>query len=457
MNVHTPRTEFDLRVLDAEWARVAMMVAIAEADRGGPELAEGFADRFAEVGRAVADNRAAGVWAGLSGAVAAELLDQFVHLDLDLLALALAADARPALGARLHALQPNLTYPWPCLAVIEGLLMLDNGADIAALYDRISPTAPLVAGGLLRVAGEGPYQQVKATALAQSAVLGRVTDVTPPPGAVLETRRARWTDLVLPPQTIRALHDFVAWLQFRDQISDWGGRACSGPLALFTGASGTGKGLAAMVIASELSEATGEPWALYTLDLGRVMSKYVGETEENLNRLLDALDGRRAILQIDEADGLFGKRGEVTDARDRYANLEVSHMLSRFERHSGPVILTSNYRSNIDSAFLRRFQMVIEFPSPDAEARSALWTALIPPDAPRDSKLDMDELANAVRLSGGAIQNAAHYASILARNAGEPIARGHLARAVWAELGKENRQIRLSEIGSLAGHLEGEA
>jgi SpoVK/Ycf46/Vps4 family AAA+-type ATPase len=228
-------------------------------------------------------------------------------------------------------------------------------------------------------------------------------------------------------------------------------------LALFTGASGTGKGLAAMVIASELSEATGEPWALYTLDLGRVISKYVGETEENLNRLLDALDGRRAILQIDEADGLFGKRGEVTDARDRYANLEVSHMLSRFERHSGPVILTSNYRSNIDSAFLRRFQMVIEFPSPDAEARSALWTALIPPDAPRDSKLDMDELANAVRLSGGAIQNAAHYASILARNAGEPIARGHLARAVWAELGKENRQIRLSEIGSLAGHLEGEA
>jgi hypothetical protein len=101
--------------------------------------------------------------------------------------------------------------------------------------------------------------------------------------------------------------------------------------------------------------------------------------------------------------------------------------------------------------------MVIEFPSPDAEARSALWTALIPPDAPRDGKLDMDELANAVRLSGGAIQNAAHYASILARSAGEPIAHGHLARAVWAELGKENRQIRLSEIGSLAGHLEGEA
>ena len=456
MNIHRPSSDFDIRILDAEWARVGMLVTIAEADRAGSTLADGFSEHFAEVSKAVADNRAAGVWHGLAGAVSADLLEQFVHLDLDLLALALACDARPAIGARLHALQPNLTYPWPCLAVIEDLLMLDNGGDVAALYDRIAPTAPLIAGGLLRVTGEGPYQQVRSTAQAQAAVLGRVTDVTPPPGAVLQTRRGRWADLVLPSQTLRALGDLVAWLQFRDQIQDWGGRACSGPLALFTGASGTGKGLAAMVIAAELSEASGEPWALYTLDLGRVMSKYVGETEENLNRLLDALDGRRAILQIDEADGLFGKRGEVSDARDRYANLEVSHMLSRFERHSGPVILTSNYRSNIDSAFLRRFQMVIEFPSPDAEARSALWAALIPPGAPRDRKLDMDELANAVRLSGGSIQNAAHYASILARNAGEPIAHGHLARAVWAELGKENRQIRLSEIGSLARHLEGE-
>lgn len=458
MNVHTtPAADFDVRLLDAEWARVAMMVTLADADRGGPDLPEDFADRYGEIGRAVADNRSAGAWAGLSDFVAAELLDQFVHLDLDILALALAGDARPALGARLHALQPHLATPSPCLAVIEGLLMLTDGADIAALFGRISPTSPLVASGLARVIGDGAYQQVKATPLAQRAVLGRVTDVTPPPGAVLETRRARWSDLVLPIPTLRELHDFVDWLRFRDQISAWGGAGCNGPLALFSGASGTGKSLAATVIAAELSETTGEPWALYTLDLGRVMSKYVGETEENLNRLLDALEGRRAILQIDEADGLFGKRGEVTDARDRYANLEVSHMLSRFERHSGPVILTSNLRSNIDAAFLRRFHMVIDFPSPDVEARSALWAALIPPGAPRDEALDMFELANAVRLSGGAIQNAVHYASILACSADEPVAHHHLARAVWAELGKENRQIRLSEIGSLAAHLGGQA
>jgi SpoVK/Ycf46/Vps4 family AAA+-type ATPase len=334
--------------------------------------------------------------------------------------------------------------------------MLGDGADLDALYDRVSPTAPLAASGLVRVSGDGPYQQLKATALAQKAVLGRVTDVTPPPGATLETRRARWKDLILPPRTIRALHDFVAWLRFSSRIAEWGGPCCTGPLALFTGASGTGKSLAATVIAAELSEAGDEPWALYTLDLGRVMSKYVGETEENLNRLLDSLDGRRAILQIDEADGLFGKRGEITDARDRYANLEVSHMLSRFERHCGPVILTSNLRSNIDSAFLRRFQMVIDFPSPDVDARSSLWSMLIPPGAPREETLDLAELAS-VRLSGGAIQNAAHYASILACEAGAPVARTHLARAVWAEINKENRQVRLSEMGALAHHLEGEA
>ncbi|MET0179336.1 MAG: ATP-binding protein [Novosphingobium sp.] len=458
MNVHAhPLPAFDPGALDAEWARVAMMLTLAEAARAGTEPGADFVEHFAGIGRGVAENRVAGVWAGLAKVVEPALLDGFVHLDLDLLAVALAVAARPATGARLHALQPHLAAPWPSLALLEELLMLDDGADLAALFDRLAPTAPLVAAGLLRVAGEGPYQQVRPTSLVERAVLGRVTDLAPPPGAVLEPRRARWAELVLPTATVRALHDLVAWLRFRDQIGAWGGRPGGGPLALLTGASGTGKSLAVRVVAAELSALTGEPWELYTLDLGRVMSKYIGETEENMNRLLDALDGRRAILQIDEADGLFGKRGDISDARDRYANLEVSHMLSRFERHAGPVILTSNLRTNIDAAFLRRFQMVIDFPSPDAGARADLWAGLIPPDAPRDPALAMGELAAAVRLSGGSILNAAHYAAILARAADEPVSHRHVARAVWAELAKENRQIRRSEIGSLAAHLEEDA
>lgn len=444
----------DIHRLDREWSRVGLMITLAEALRTGAELDGAFSKRFASIGEAVSEDRANGAWSGLAGSVNSAQLERFVQLDLDILTLALASDARPALGPRIQSLQPQVNTPYPSLALLQELLMLDDSAEVSTLYERLDPDAPLIASGLVRVNGEGPYQVIRATPVAQLAALNRATEVAPPPGANLEIRRGRWNDLILPPSTLRALHDFTAWLRRRDQLAAWGGRPLGGPLALFSGASGTGKSYAAMVIAAELAEETGEPWALYTLDLGRIMSKYVGETEENLNQLLDALDSRRAILQIDEADGLLGKRGEVSDARDRYANLEVSHMLSRFERHTGPVILTTNLRSNIDAAFLRRFQMVVDFPSPDKHAREALWSLLLPPCAPRDPELDLEMLAGAARLSGGAIQNAAHYAAVLAAEAHQAIAARHLARAVWAELGKENRQIRRSEIGALAAHLE---
>jgi hypothetical protein len=456
MDARAPATTgLDLSALDPEWARIAHLLSLAEATRTGTELDERFTASFDEITTAVGNNRAHGVWSVLAPAVAEVFLKRFVQLDLDLLALVLAVDARPALGPRLQSLQPQVNGPYPCLALAQELLMLDDWAEVAALYDRLAPTAPLASAGLVRVVGgEGPYQVFRATPLAQRAVLQRVTDLSPPPGAHLETRRGRWSDLILPAATLRALRDYTAWLRRRDELLGWGARRLGGPLALFSGASGAGKSYAACVIATELAEQTGEDWALYTLDLGRIMSKYVGETEENLNALLDALDGRHAILQIDEADGLLGKRGEITDARDRYANLEVSHMLSRFERHAGPVILTTNLRSNIDAAFLRRFQMVIDFPSPRAAAREQLWDALLPPEAPRAPGLDLAEVARAARLSGGAIQNAAHYAAVLAAEDATPVAPRHVARSVWAELGKENRQIRLSEIGALSEHLE---
>lgn len=457
MTVSPRQDEFDVRMMDMEWARIGQMITLAEALRTGSELDNAFSEQFAATTETVLANRAGGVWFPLAGAVEPALLDHFLQIDLDLLALALAPDARPSLGPRIQSLQPQVSAPWPTLALAQEVLMLDDGAEIACLYERLEPTAPLIASGLLRIVGEGPYQMIRATPSVQRAILTRATDITPPQGATLEARRGHWDDLVLPPVTLRALGDFTAWLKRREQLLAWGARASGGPLALFSGASGTGKSFAACVIAAELSEETGEPWALYTLDLGRVMSKYVGETEKNLNALLEALDGRRAILQIDEADGLLGKRGEVSDARDRYANLEVSHMLSRFERHAGPVILTTNLRSNIDSAFLRRFQMVIDFPSPGPEARKALWARLLPPAAPRDAGLDLGTVAEAARLSGGAIQNAAHYAAVLAAESEEAIAPCHLARAIWAELAKENRKVRRSEIGPLAMYLDEEA
>ena len=442
-------------LLDAEWARVGYMLTFAEARRTGDALPERFADSFAAAGQAVEASREAGAWRGLVHHVPDDVLAALTRLDLELMALALAPLARPALAPRFQSLQPQIGGAWPALPLVQEMLMLDGGAEVAMLFERLAPTAPLATSGLLRVEGTAPYQTVKPGPVLVRALLGRDMEIAPPPGATLSDRRGRWDSLILPDGAVRQLLDFAAWVRRAEMIhTEWGGGRVHGPLALFSGSSGTGKTFAASVIAQDLAETTGEPWALYTLDLGRIMSKYVGETEANLNALLDALDGRRAILQIDEADGLLGKRGEVSDARDRYANLEVSHLLSRFERHSGPVILTTNLRANVDTAFLRRFQLVVDFPAPDKAARARLWEVLLPPKAPRADDLDLPALAEAARLSGGSIQNTATYAAILAAEEGAPIGLRHVARAVWAELNKDGRQVRKTEIGFLAFHLE---
>lgn len=444
-------------LFDLEWARIAGMVSLAEAMRTGGRLDDDFAERFRALGERIEAARAQGAWAGLADApeVGADLLARLTRLDLDLMLLALAPVARPALAPRLQSLQPHVGAAWPSLGLAQELLMLEAPHEVAALFERLHPSAPLVAAGLVKVEGAAPNATIRAGASLARALLGRDLELAPPPGATLARADGTWDDLVLPAGALAQIRDFAAWVEHADAlVQRWGARRHFGPLALFSGASGTGKSYAAGIVAAHLTKQIGAPWALYSLDLGRIMSKYVGETEANVNALLDALEGRRAILQIDEADGLLGKRGEVTDARDRYANLEVSHMLGRFEQHNGPVILTTNLRANVDAAFLRRFQLVVDFPPPDAEARARLWERLLPPRAPRDPGLDMRALAEAARLSGGAIRNAATYAAVLAAAAGEAIGHGHLARAVWAELNKDGRQVRRTEIGYLAQHLE---
>jgi SpoVK/Ycf46/Vps4 family AAA+-type ATPase len=161
------------------------------------------------------------------------------------------------------------------------------------------------------------------------------------------------------------------------------------------------------------------------------------------------------VLQFDEADSLFAKRGEVKEARDRYANLEVSHLLARIESHRGPCILTSNLREQIDQGFARRFQVVVDFPKPDATARARLWRLLLPPHAPIDQTVDLDLVADAAPLTGGHIRNAALHAAFLAAAGDGPIALRHIACAIWRELGKEGRPVATSEIGPLARFLDG--
>jgi SpoVK/Ycf46/Vps4 family AAA+-type ATPase len=253
---------------------------------------------------------------------------------------------------------------------------------------------------------------------------------------------------VLPPPQLRALHHFLGWIRQRDRLEhDWGARRYGGPTALFWGASGTGKTFAAAVLANELS------WPLYRVDLAAVLSKYIGETERNLNQLFAAAHDQPLVLQFDEADGLFGRRGEITDGRDRYANLEVSHLLARVEVHRGPCILTTNLKSNLDAAFLRRFQTVVSFPRPDAAARNLLWEHLLPPRAPREQALDVSLLGSAIALTGGAIHNAALYAAVLAAEDNRPIGLDHIAIAVWREASKDGPSISPASLGALAEHV----
>jgi SpoVK/Ycf46/Vps4 family AAA+-type ATPase len=177
---------------------------------------------------------------------------------------------------------------------------------------------------------------------------------------------ATWDDLVLPPAQLQALHDIASHVRHRATVYEKCGFSAkdsraSGPSALFAGASGTGKTLAAEVLANYLD------LDLYRIDLSSVVSKYIGETEKNLRRVFDAAEERGSVLLFDEADALFGKRTEVKDSHDRYANIELSYLLRRMEQYRGLAILTTKQKSTLDPAFLRRFRFVVEFPIPDAE------------------------------------------------------------------------------------------
>jgi len=283
----------------------------------------------------------------------------------------------------------------------------------------------------------------------RSALFGAET-ANPPPGTVPVTRIAEWSDLIVSDSCLRMLHEYLAYIRQRHVVVDeWGGTRSGGPIALFSGFSGTGKTLAASVVAAEIG------WPLYRVDLGQLVSKYIGETEKNLNALFDSVNGSDTILIFDESDALFGRRGDVKEARDRYANMEVSHLLSRIENQNCPCILTSNLRSSIDSAFLRRFQVIVEFQLPEKPEREKLWRRHIPPRAPLDHAVDFDLLAGAVPLTGAGIENAALHAAHMAAAKGIPVNMRLLAQGAWRELCKDGTRRSFADLGPLAASLKG--
>jgi SpoVK/Ycf46/Vps4 family AAA+-type ATPase len=255
--------------------------------------------------------------------------------------------------------------------------------------------------------------------------------------------KATWEDIVLSDEAMSLLRQIADQVRNRFRVyEEWGysermtrGRGIS---ALFAGESGTGKTMAAEVIANELQ------LSLYRIDLSAVVSKYIGETEKNLRRLFDAAEQGGAILFFDEADALFGKRSEVKDSHDRYANIEINYLLQRMEAFSGLAILATNMKSALDTAFMRRLRFVINFPYPGPTERRRIWERALPSNVPRES-LDMERFAR-MGLSGGNIHSIALNAAFMAAARGTPVTQALLMSAARAEARKLGKQVSEAEF-----------
>ncbi|MGW1016716.1 ATP-binding protein [Streptomyces niveus] len=263
-----------------------------------------------------------------------------------------------------------------------------------------------------------------------------------------------WRDLVLPPDTHTQLRELTARARHRDRVlGEWGmrpgGGRGRGVSALFAGDSGTGKTMSAEVIASDLG------LDLYTVDLATVIDKYVGETEKNLERIFTEAAGVNGVLLFDEADAIFGKRSDVKDAHDRYANVESAYLLQRMESFDGLAILSTNLRANLDDAFTRRLDLVIDFPIPDPTQRLLLWERCLGPLLPRGADLDLPFCAENFELAGGNIRSIAITSAYLAADTSEPVTMTTLIHAIQREYQKLGRLTLASEFGPYLGLVQG--
>ncbi len=245
-----------------------------------------------------------------------------------------------------------------------------------------------------------------------------------------------WDDLVLPVEDFERVRMVAARYRHRDTVLDeWGFKPIpsAGVVAMFSGPPGTGKTMSAEVIAADLG------LDLFKVNLATMVSKYIGETEKNLEQLFDVADTGNVVLLFDEADSIFGKRSEVSDAQDRYANLEVSYLLQRIERFDGLVILTTNLSSNIDNAFLRRIHVVVDFQAPDEGERRTLWLKALPNDAPQN-EVDIDFCAR-FKLSGADIRSVSLGAAFMAADEKKSISMSHVVTALFDEMRKQGRLV----------------
>ncbi|MBN2238789.1 MAG: ATP-binding protein [Dehalococcoidales bacterium] len=256
------------------------------------------------------------------------------------------------------------------------------------------------------------------------------------PARKLDTKM-EWDDLILPDQIREELAELVIWMEHGEKLrSEWKleKRVRPGYTALFYGPPGTGKTLSASLLGKQVQR------DVYRIDLSQLISKYIGETEKNLEKIFQQAEKKDWILFFDEADSLFGKRTRITDAHDRYANQGISYLLQRLEECPNMVILASNLRANLDDAFIRRFQSIIYFPVPEKEERLNIWQKSLSPVSVFENGVDIDEIAEKYELSGGAIVNVIRYCSMMTISEGtNVISRPHLMSGIKREYSKEGR------------------
>ena len=378
------------------------------------------------------------------------------------LALALAPHVRPQVLDPLFTLNPRLARGHTEAGGIQGrshggflptgetALLLLAGHDVRArfehqrLFDR---SQPLTRHGVLHL-DEAPDGEPATSGLLRvpDDIVSLLTSghVRKPsfsrdfPANALTTE-LEWSDLVLPASTREQLRELDVWLRHGSALRrapNLGRRVRGGYRALFYGPPGTGKTLTAALFGKRLG------CDVYRIALSAVVSKYIGETEKNLERVFTRAERLECILFFDEADALFGKRTATSSAHDRYANQEISYLLQRVEDYRGLIILASNLESNIDEAFMRRFQAVVHFPSPGPTERLRLWSESLPTSLALDPSIDLRQLAKQIDLSGGAIVNVVQYAVLMALDAGATsIRRDDLLAGVRRELQKEGRTL----------------
>jgi len=366
------------------------------------------------------------VSAGCVDAIGMHLVTQ-----IEGLVLATTAPDRPAMRWERPLVAIELGQPTATQRAALWLAALRAGsASDATLLAERYPLAP----ALIMRAGEAVRARAAKRALTPDDIYAGIRAVLDDRLGLLARRvmvTQTWDDLVLPTDQIDPIVELIARVRGRSKVYEQWGFAAKvgkglGVTALFSGPPGTGKTMVAALIAKDLG------LELYQVDLAKLVSKWIGETEKQLGALFDAAEAGHAILLFDEADSLFGKRTDVKSSNDRYANLETNYLLQRLETFTGICLLTSNHEANIDAAFQRRLSLHVRFEVPDETERAKLWRAVLPSSAPTGI-IDFVGLARRYEMSGGYIRNAAVRAAFLAADEGSSITTGHLERAARTE------------------------